>query len=174
LTSPATAQDSDWRDWPTGGKWSIGAGFFAPDLDTKIIVTDEDQIVGTGISFEQNLGLDDSKGTGLLFVNWRMAKKHALEYRFFQLNRSSAIESGSVAIGIGILQAGQNAIPIVIRVQVVRKTVAVGVRPRIGRRVTVEVGIGILEDNRGVAACEEAWASSRTTVALRSPSRSTT
>jgi hypothetical protein len=101
LTSPATAQDSDWRNWPTGGKWSIGAGFFAPDLDTSIVVTDEDQIVGTGISFEQNLGLDDSKGTGLLFVNWRIAKKHALEYRFFQLNRSSAIESGSVAIAIG-------------------------------------------------------------------------
>lgn len=101
LTSPATAQDSDWRNWPTGGKWSIGAGFFSPDLDTKLIVTDEDQIVGTGISFEQNLGLDDSKGTGMLFVNWRMAKKHALEYRFFQLNRSSAIESGSVAISIG-------------------------------------------------------------------------
>lgn len=100
-TSPATAQDSDWRDWPTGGKWSIGAGFFSPDLDTKIIVTDEDQIVGTGISFEQNLGLDDSKGTGLLFVNWRMAKKHALEYRYFQLNRSSSISSGSVAISIG-------------------------------------------------------------------------
>jgi hypothetical protein len=101
LSSPATAQDSDWRNWPTGGKWSIGAGFFSPDLDTKLIVTDEDQIVGTGISFEQNLGLDDSKGTGLLFVNWRMAKKHALEYRYFQLNRSSAIESGSVAISIG-------------------------------------------------------------------------
>lgn len=102
IATPAAAQSSgDWQSWPTGNKWSIGAGYFAPDLDTKLIVTDENQIIGTGISFENNLGLDDSKGTGLLAVNWRMFKRHAIEYRYFQLNRSSAISSGSVAISIG-------------------------------------------------------------------------
>lgn len=102
VASPVAAQSSgDWQSWPTGGRWSIGAGYFAPDLDTKIIVTDENQIVGTGISFEQNLGLSDSEGTGLLFVNWRMFKRHSLEYRFFQLDRSATTGSGSVAIAIG-------------------------------------------------------------------------
>lgn len=102
IVSPVAAQSSDdWQTWPTGKRWSIGAGYFSPDLDTKIIVTDENQIVGTGISFEQNLGLDDSEGTGLLYINWRMFKRHALEYRYFQLDRSATTSSSSVAIAIG-------------------------------------------------------------------------
>ena len=102
VASPVAAQSSgDWQSWPTGKRWSIGAGYFAPDLDTKIIVTDENQIVGTGISFENNLGLDDSEGTGLLFVKWRMFKRHSLEYRYFALDRSATTTDGSVTIAIG-------------------------------------------------------------------------
>ena len=102
IVSPVAAQSSDdWQTWPTGKRWSIGAGYFAPDLDTKIIVTDETQTVGTGISFEQNLGLDDSEGTGLLYINWRMFERHALEYRYFKLDRSATTTSSSVAIAIG-------------------------------------------------------------------------
>ena len=102
VASPVAAQSSgDWQSWPTGGRWSIGAGYFTPDLDTQIVVTDENQIIGTGINFEQNLGLDDSKGTGLLFIDWRMFKHHSLQYRYFQLNRSATTGSGSVAIAIG-------------------------------------------------------------------------
>lgn len=102
LAAPATAQSSDdWQTWPTGKRWSIGAGYFAPDLDTKLIVTDEDQVIGTGISFERNLGLDDSEGTGLLFLNWRMFERHALEYRYFALDRSATTAGGSVSIAVG-------------------------------------------------------------------------
>lgn len=102
FASPAAAQGSgDWQSWPTGTRWSIGAGYFAPDLDTKLIVTDENQVIGTGISFERNLGLDDSEGTGLLFVNWRMFKRHSLEYRYFALDRSATATGGSVSIAIG-------------------------------------------------------------------------
>jgi hypothetical protein len=102
VASPVAAQSpGDWESWPTGDRWSIGAGYFAPDLDTTIIVTDENQILGTGISFENNLGLDDSKGTGLLWVNWRIARRHAVEYRYFALDRSSSSASGTVTIAIG-------------------------------------------------------------------------
>lgn len=102
IAAPVAAQSSgDWQSWPTGDRWSVGAGYFAPDLDTKLIVTDENQNVGTGISFENNLGLDDSEGTGLLFVNWRMFKHHSLEYRYFALDRSATSSSGSVSIAIG-------------------------------------------------------------------------
>jgi hypothetical protein len=102
VASPVVAQSSgDWQSWPTGKRWSIGAGYFAPDLDTKLIVTDEDQVVGTGISFENNLGLDDSEGTGMLLVEWRMFKRHSLEYRYFALNRSATTAGGSVTIAIG-------------------------------------------------------------------------
>lgn len=46
----------------------MSAGLFNPDLDTTIVVTDADGIVGTGISFENNLGLDDSESTVLVDI----------------------------------------------------------------------------------------------------------
>jgi hypothetical protein len=101
MAAPTAVQGADdWESWPTVDKWSIGLGYFIPDLNTQIVVTDEDGNIGTGINFEQNLGLDDSKGTALLFVNWHFAKRHSIEYRYFQLDRSGA-GSSTVSIGIG-------------------------------------------------------------------------
>ena len=100
-SQPATAQGSnDWENWPTGDRWRIGAGYFAPDLDTKVLVTDSSGNLGTGISFEQNLGLSDNEGTGLLYVDWRFFKRHAVSYRYFELKRS-ATTSSSALIRIG-------------------------------------------------------------------------
>ena len=100
-SQPVAAQSSnDWENWPTGDRWRIGAGYFAPDLDTAIVVTDENQIIGSGISFEKNLGLDDSEGTGLLYAEWRFFKRHSLQYRYFDLQRS-ATTSSSVSIAVG-------------------------------------------------------------------------
>ncbi len=100
--SPAIAQNgSNWEDWPLADRWTLSAGYFAPDLDTTMIVTDENQIVGTGISFENNLGLDDNKGTGLLGVDWRFAKRHLVSYRYFDLSRSGTTTDSTVTIAIG-------------------------------------------------------------------------
>lgn len=102
ISVPAAGQGSDdWQSWPTGSRWSLGAGYFAADLDTRIVITDENQVVGTGISFERNLGLDESEATALFYVNWHMLKRHALEYRYFQLDRSASVSSSSVTIAIG-------------------------------------------------------------------------
>lgn len=100
-SSPIAAQNSaDWEEWPTGDRWSIGAGYFVPDLDTKLLVTDSSGNLGTGISFEQNLGLSDNEGTGMLFVDWRFFKRHAVSYRYFELKRSATTNS-SVSIRVG-------------------------------------------------------------------------
>ncbi len=100
-TSPAAAQSSsDWQDWALGSRWVIGLGYFAPALDTKVLVTDSEGINGTGISFEKNLGLDDNQGTALLGADWRIFKRHSLSYRYFDLQRSATTTS-SVSIGIG-------------------------------------------------------------------------
>ena len=102
VAHPAVAQDdSNWNDWPLADRWTVSAGYFIPDLDTTLIVTDENQIVGTGISFEKNLGLDDSKGTALLGVDWRFAKRHLLSFRYFHLSRSSISTDSTVTIAIG-------------------------------------------------------------------------
>ena len=91
----------DWTSWPTAGRFTIGAGYFSPDLDTTIVVTDENNIVGTGISFEKNLGLDDSEGTRLLYAEWRFFERHSLQYRYFDLQRSATVSSSTVSIAIG-------------------------------------------------------------------------
>ena len=98
---PAAAQDSDdWKSWPTGGTLRVGVGFFYPNLDTRIVIRDEAGNIGTGISFEKNLGLDDSKSTGLLSIDWRFFKRHTMSYRYFDLKRS-AVSNSSVSVGIG-------------------------------------------------------------------------
>ena len=99
--SPVAAQNSDdWQDWALGSRWTIGAGYFVPNLDTKVLITDPDGVLGTGISFEKNLGLDDSQGTALVGIDWRFFKRHSLTYRYFDLQRSATTTS-SVSIGIG-------------------------------------------------------------------------
>ena len=100
ISLPIAAQGADWEDWPTADRWTISAGYFTPDLDTTIIVTDANGNVGTGISFEKNLGLDDSESTVLLNIDWRFFKRHALSYRYFDLQRSATTTS-SVLIRIG-------------------------------------------------------------------------
>lgn len=98
--SPVAAQSSnDWQNWPTADRWNIAVGYFAPDLDTQIIISDSNG-TGSGISFEKNLGLDDSEGTGLLNVDWRFFKRHTVSYRYFDLQRS-ATNTSSVSISIG-------------------------------------------------------------------------
>jgi hypothetical protein len=100
--SPVAAQKStDWHSWPTGGRFGIAAGVFAPDLDTTIVVTDANDIIGTGISFENNLGLDDSESTVLVDMDWRFFKRHTVSYRYFDLARSSTTTGGGVTIKIG-------------------------------------------------------------------------
>ncbi len=100
LCASAAAQD-DWRSWPTGDRWRIAAGYFLPSLDTTVQVTDAEGNIGTRIDFEKNLGLDDSKRTGLLFVDWRFFKRHRLTYSYFELNRSAFSIDSSVSIIIG-------------------------------------------------------------------------
>jgi len=102
LSASVNAQNtSDWKSWSHASRISVGGGYFAPSLDTSLVVTDPDGIIGTGISFEKNLGLDDSKGTGLLYVDWRFAKKHSLQYRYFELKRSATATSSTVTIKVG-------------------------------------------------------------------------
>ncbi len=101
LSSTSDAQDStEWYDWPTGDRLRVAGGFFVPNLDTAVAVTDIDGIAGPRISFEENLGLDDSKSTILLSAEWRFLKRHLLSYNWFDLQRSAESTSPtSIAVG---------------------------------------------------------------------------
>jgi len=101
LALPTFAQaEADWRSWPTGDQFRIGVAYFAPKLDTAVVVTDATGTIGTGISFERNLGLDNRKGTALVDASWRFFKRHSLSINYFDLRRSASTNT-SVTIGIG-------------------------------------------------------------------------
>lgn len=92
----ALAEDAaEWRTWPTGERFRVGASVFFPSLDTRVAASDRQGLVGTEIEFERDLGLSDSKSTFLAVAKWRMFKRHTLALNYFSLNRSGSQISGA-------------------------------------------------------------------------------
>ena len=141
FSAPTIAQD-DWQSWPTGDRWVFAAGYFAPDLDTKVIVTDAEGNIGTGISFEKNLGLDDSEGTFLATIEWRFAKRHKLSYSYFQLDRSATTTSSTVTIAIGE-EVFDLALPIQSFFDITANELAYSYSLIFSERTDLSVGIGL-------------------------------
>ena len=141
LCAPALAQD-DWSNWTTGDRWRIALGYFIPNLDTTVQVTDRDGNLGTRIDFEKNLGLDDSKRTGLLLVDWRFFKRQRLTYSHFELNRSAFSIDSSVSIIIG-----DNVFDVTLPIQsffdIEVNELAYSYSPLFNERADLYLGIGI-------------------------------
>jgi hypothetical protein len=96
----ANAETDDWPSWPLGERFAIGANAFFPSLETTVRVDASDSSPGTAISFEQNLGMNDTESLPSIMVSWRFAKKHSLTLDFFRLDRSgSAITSSEIRFG---------------------------------------------------------------------------
>lgn len=96
----ALAQGDDWSSWPLGEKFSISVNAFFPTLDTTVRVDAIDGSPGTTISFEQNLGMEDTEALPSYSVDWRFAKKHSITLGYFTLDRSgSAITSSEIRFG---------------------------------------------------------------------------
>jgi len=95
---PAFAQaEPDWRSWPMGHRVGANVGAFFANLNTKVRLDGADGSLGTGIDFEQDLGLDDTKTRPMVEAHWRFAKKHRLEFSYFNLDRSG---DGSTTVNI--------------------------------------------------------------------------
>ena len=105
--SLACAQDQDdWRDWRFAERFRVYAQAFFANLNTEVRLDSRTGDVGTTISFEQNLGLDDTKTTGAAGIAWRFAKKHRLRFDYFELNRSAASATTSeIRFGDQVFQA---------------------------------------------------------------------
>ncbi len=86
---PAFAQGKpEWRSWPMGERVEINVGFFFANLETTVRLDGTGGALGTSISFEQDLGLDDTKTRPMANAYWRFAKKHRLDASYFNLDRS--------------------------------------------------------------------------------------
>jgi len=96
---PAYTKDKpEWRSWPMGERVDVSVGAFFANLDTTVSVGGTGALgLGTLISFEQDLGLDDTKTRMMAGGRWRFFKRHSLNVSYFNLDRSG---DGSSTINI--------------------------------------------------------------------------
>jgi hypothetical protein len=90
--SPAVGmakEKPEWRSWPLGDRMTGSVGYYRPKLNTQAAIATQGDEVGVLISFEDTLGLSDTKGTGILGVKWRISKRNELSFNYFKLDRSS-------------------------------------------------------------------------------------
>ena len=86
---PAYAQGKpEWRSWPLGERVGVNVGTFFANLETTVRLDGTGGLLGTTISFEQDLGLDDTKTRPMMEAHWRFFKKHTLGISYFDLDRS--------------------------------------------------------------------------------------
>lgn len=101
----AFAQDDDWASWPLGEKFSIGVNAFFPSLDTTVRLDSSNGDPGTYISFEQNLGMQDTESLPSYVADWRFAKRHNITLGHYNLDRSgSSITSSEIRFGDNVYE----------------------------------------------------------------------
>jgi len=83
-----------------GERAGVKVGAFFANLETTVRLDATDGSRGTEISFEQDLGLDDTKTRPMAEAYWRFAKKHRLDFSYFNLDRSGD-SSSTVNIKFG-------------------------------------------------------------------------
>lgn len=97
LTASAASagEKPEWRTWPNGDRLLLSVGYYRPFLDTVVSAQPvSDPLLGTRISFERNLGLEDTKGVPQASLLWRISKRNQLRLAYFELDRSGADVSG--------------------------------------------------------------------------------
>lgn len=104
---PVHAEETaEWRDWPLGDRSGLVIGSFFANLDTTVRVDATNGTLGTEVSFERNLGLDDTKTRPVALAYWRFREHHRLNFTYFNLNRSGdSISSVDIRFGEQIFQA---------------------------------------------------------------------
>jgi hypothetical protein len=95
-----------WRDDPLGSRFALGAGVFAPRLDTKVRLDSSTGIIGTAIDFESTLGMDDNDRLPLILGYYRFKKKHRLGFQYFRLDRNGdSVTDAPIRFGDALIPA---------------------------------------------------------------------
>ena len=104
---PAYAKDKpEWRSWPMGERVGVNVGAFFANLETTVRIDATNGAFGTAISFERDLGLDDTKTTLAAGAHWRFLKRSRLDFTYFELDRSGASSTSvNIRVGDNVFQA---------------------------------------------------------------------
>ena len=94
LALPSMAKEKpEWRNGPFGERFYGSISYYKPELRTQAAVSDSEGNLGALISFEDTLGLSDSKGTTLASFGWRISKRNSLSANYFKLDHSATQDS---------------------------------------------------------------------------------
>lgn len=87
----AAAQSASWNDHPAlTDQWTFQLGAFFPKVDTTASLNGTGGLIGTSVSFEDDLGLSDSKTVPSILASVRLGERWRIEFEYFSLNRSAA------------------------------------------------------------------------------------
>lgn len=88
--------------------FNIALGGFFPRVESTFSLNSPSGSVGGDISFEDDLGMDESTASAWIAFNWRFQPRHQLQVEWFQLNRDGESTAqtnlppiGDTVIGIG-------------------------------------------------------------------------
>ena len=141
FVAPATAHDEDWQSWPTAQTLILSGGYFLPELDTTVVITDDNGNFGSSISFEDNLGLDDNKSTAMLYAEWRFFKRHSLNLSHFKLARDGGVRK------VGVIIVGDRVVDLDLPVESFFNIDAIELRYSysliFNERMDLSIGVGI-------------------------------
>lgn len=99
-------ETAEWRDWPLGERSGLVIGGFFANLETTVRVDGPGGTLGTEISFERNLGLDDTKTRPIAQAYWRFREHHRLIFGYLNLDRSGdSVSSVDIRFGDQVFQA---------------------------------------------------------------------
>ena len=85
----AAAQDAAWKVHPAlQDRWTFQLGAFFPKIDTNANLNGTGGRIGTELSFENDLGFDDTKTVPTLLIGARLGERWRIEGEYLALNRS--------------------------------------------------------------------------------------
>ena len=89
-------------------KFTLALGGFFPRVSSTFSLNAPDGTSGGDVSFEDDLGMDESTASAWVGFNWRFQPRHQFQAEWFQLNRSGESTAqrtigpiGSTTIGLG-------------------------------------------------------------------------
>ena len=87
----AAGQQAGWATHPAlQDRWSIQLGLFSPNVDTRAWLNGSGGLVGTEISFEEDLGYADRKDMPAVLASVRLGERWKIEAEYLSLRRENA------------------------------------------------------------------------------------
>jgi len=97
FASNAAAADAEESSSPTslfGSKYTIALGGFFPKIDATFSLNPSRGGSGQDVSFEDDLGMDETATSLWIAFTWRFQPRHQLQVEWFQLGRSGTTSAG--------------------------------------------------------------------------------